>query len=51
MSKRKTIGVLIGGIMDEFTEPVIKGIISESLRDDMNIIVIPIKYINRDMEG
>ncbi len=51
MSKRKTIGVLIGGIMDEFTEPVIKGIISESLRDDLNIIVIPIKYINRDMEG
>ena len=50
LAKRKTIGFLVGGIMDEFIVQLCKGIITESTRDDFNIIVIPIKYINREMK-
>ncbi len=50
MSSKKTIGFLVGGIMDEFTEPLCRGAIEESIGDDINIIFIPIKYINREMK-
>ena len=50
MSSKKTIGFLVGGIMDEFTEPLCKGAIEEAAGDDINIIFIPIKYINREMK-
>lgn len=50
MSSKKTIGFLVGGIMDEFTEPLCKGAIEEAAGDDINIVFIPIKYINREMK-
>ena len=50
MGNRKTIGFLVGGIMDEFIVQLCKGVITESARDNFNIVVIPIKYINREMK-
>lgn len=36
--------------MDEFTEHLCRGIISEAANDDVNIVVIPVKYIDREMK-
>ena len=40
----------MGGIMDEFTEHLCRGIITEAANDDVNIVVIPVKYIDREMK-
>ncbi len=52
MKKRKTIGFLVSGIMDNFTEYMCKGIMSAAAADDdVNIVVVPVKYIDRDLTG
>ena len=51
MGDRKTVGFVMSGIMDEFPERLIKGIIGESEKDDVNIVIIPVKYIDREMKG
>ncbi len=50
MDNRKTVGFLVSGIMDEFTELLVKGVVNEASADDVNIVVIPVKYINRDLQ-
>ncbi|MCR4845175.1 MAG: substrate-binding domain-containing protein [Eubacterium sp.] len=50
MSNRKTIGFLVGGIMDEFIVQLCKGMTEEAEKFDLNLVVIPIKYINREMK-
>ena len=50
MSKKPVVGFLVSGIMDEFTEKLCKGVFSEAVNDDVNIVVIPVKYINREMK-
>ncbi|MCR5213343.1 MAG: GGDEF domain-containing protein [Eubacterium sp.] len=52
MKKRKTIGFLVSGIMDDFTIKMCNGVTSASLSDDdVNVVVIPVKYIYREMVG
>ena len=50
MGRRKTVGFLASGIMDEMQEQLCKGIFNESSKDDVNIVVIPVKYIDREMK-
>ena len=50
MGRRKTVGFLASGIMDEMQEQLCKGIFKESSKDDVNIVVIPVKYIDREMK-
>lgn len=47
--KRPTIGVLVSGIMDEFTRSVSKGIILTAGEMDVNVVVLPGKYLDRDL--
>lgn len=47
--KRLTIGVLVSGIMDEFTRCVCKGVFQAARLADVNVVVFPGKYIERDM--
>ena len=51
MGKKTTVGLLIGGIMDEFNEMICRGVIAESEKDDINLVVIPVKYIEREMKN
>ncbi|MBQ6888285.1 MAG: GGDEF domain-containing protein [Lachnospiraceae bacterium] len=49
-SKKKfTIGVLVGGIMDEFTHQICKGALREAKAADVDVIVFPGKYWERDL--
>ncbi|SNU09540.1 DNA-binding transcriptional regulator, LacI/PurR family [Lachnospiraceae bacterium] len=50
MGRRRTIGFVVSGIMDEFIEQLCRGIFSEATRDDVNIVTIPVKYIDREMK-
>lgn len=50
MEDKKTVGFLVSGIMDEFTEQLCRGIIDEASSDNVNLVVIPVKYINREMK-
>ena len=43
--KRKTIGVLVGGITDDFTRLLCHGVIERAKTLDVNIVVIPGIYI------
>ena len=47
--KRVTIGVLVSGIMDVFTESVCKGIRQATRTLDINVVVMPGKYLDRDL--
>lgn len=49
--ERKTIALLVSGIMDQFTESLCRGAIKGSKREDVNLIVFPGKYIDRDLSG
>lgn len=49
--KRCTIGLLVSGILDEFTKYVCKGVLQEAKAADVNIVVVPGKYIDRDLSG
>lgn len=52
MNKKTTIGFLVSGIMDSFTEYMCNGItLASSADDDVNIVVVPVKYIDRDPSG
>ncbi|MCR5214388.1 MAG: substrate-binding domain-containing protein [Eubacterium sp.] len=50
MNNKKTVGFLVSGIMDEFTELLVKGVINEASTDEVNIVVIPVKYIHREVK-
>ncbi len=48
--KRKTIGVLVGGITDDFTRLLCHGVIERAKTLDVNIVVIPGKFLDRDAQ-
>lgn len=47
--KRITIGVLAGGILDDFTKVVSRGVLRVAKRLGVNVVVIPGKYLDRDL--
>ncbi len=47
--KKLTIGLLVSGIMDSFTESVSKGVMLEAQKRDVNLVVISCKYLDRDL--
>lgn len=49
--KKLTIGLLVGGIGDKFSIDVCQGIISGAKKADVNFVVYPGKYINRDLSN
>lgn len=49
--KRYTIGVLVSGILDEFTKYVCKGIHQGAKSADVNVVIVPGKYYDRDLTG
>lgn len=49
--KRLTIGLLVSGITDDFTESICKGVIQRAAEMDVNLVVLPGKYIGRNTEG
>lgn len=48
MQHRKTIAVLVGGITDSFSVCLCRGILERAQAQDVNIVVFPCKYIQRD---
>ncbi|MGN0395840.1 MAG: GGDEF domain-containing protein, partial [Coprococcus sp.] len=50
-NKKPVIGILVSGILDEFTKNVCKGIFQISKLLDVNVIVFPGKYLDRDLSG
>lgn len=49
MEKRKVIGVLVGGIADDFTVQTCRGVMREAQNREVDVVVIPGKYINRNL--
>lgn len=47
--KKVTVGVLVSGIMDDFTEIICKGVIKAAKRRDVNLVIFPAKYVDRDV--
>ncbi len=47
--RRLTVGVLVSGIMDEFTEAVCRGVMQAAKTLDVNVVVLPGKYLDRDL--
>lgn len=47
----RTIGLLVSGIMDQFTESLCKGAIKECRMKGDNLIVFPGKYLDRDLSN
>ena len=47
--RRLTIGVLVSGITDEFTKLICRGAMQMAKQMDVNIVVLPGKYIGRDV--
>ncbi|MDD5950037.1 MAG: GGDEF domain-containing protein [Lachnospiraceae bacterium] len=47
--KRWTIGFLVSGITDSFTEYMCRGVMRAARDADVNLVVLPGKYINRDL--
>ena len=45
--KRITIGVLAGGILDDFTKVVSRGVLSAAKRLGVNVVVLPGEYLAR----
>ncbi len=43
------MGLLVSGIMDSFTEDVSRGVMRAARQADVNLVVIPCKYIDRDL--
>ena len=48
-NRRMTIGVLVGGIMDEFTKLISRGVMQMAKQLDVNVVVLPGKYLDRDL--
>lgn len=50
-ARRFRIGVLTSGILDEFTKTTCKGIMKEAKHADVDVIVFPGKYLQRDLSA
>ena len=49
--KKITIGVLVSGIMDDFTKMICKGVMKAAKGKNVNLVIFPAKYIDRDVSG
>lgn len=49
--KKITVGVLVSGIMDDFTKLICKGVMKAAKRRNVNLVIFPAKYIDRDVSG
>ena len=49
MKHRYTIGVLVGGIGDDFSKDICKGVFQQARVLDANVVVFPGKYLERDL--
>ncbi|MBQ8640504.1 MAG: GGDEF domain-containing protein [Lachnospiraceae bacterium] len=49
-NKRLTIGVLVSGILDEFTSHICNGIMLEARKQNADVIIFPGKYLDRDLQ-
>ena len=47
--RRLTIGILVSGIMDEFSKLTCRGVMQMAKQLDVNVVVLPGKYLNRDL--
>lgn len=47
--KRITVGLLVSGITDAFTESICKGVMRAAEEKDVTIVVFPCKYLDRDL--
>lgn len=47
--KKATIGLLVSGIMDSYTKSICKGVNNAAKEENVNVIVFPGKYIDRDL--
>lgn len=50
-ANRPLIGILLGGIDDSFSSRVCKGIIRAAKEKKVDIVILPGKYIHRDLSG
>lgn len=48
-NKRLTIGLLVSGITEQFVIAVCKGVLHAAKQLDVNLVVLPGKYIDRDL--
>lgn len=51
MTKRMTVGFIVSGIMDDFTERLCHGVMDKAALFGVNLVVIPVKYIDRDINS
>ena len=51
MTKRMTVGFIVSGIMDDFIERLCHGVMDKAALFGMNLVVIPVKYIDRDINS
>lgn len=49
--KRLTIGLLVSGITEQFIEYICKGVSHAAVNADVNLVVLPGKYIDRDLSS
>lgn len=47
--KKITVGVLVSGIMDDFTRIMCKGVMKAARRRGVNLVIFPAKYVDRDV--
>ncbi len=47
--KKITVGLLVSGIMDKFTESICRGVMHGAKKADVNLVVLPCKYLDRDL--
>lgn len=49
--KRLTVGLLVSGITEQFVISICKGVMHAAKEADVNLVVLPGKYIDRDLSG
>lgn len=49
--RRITIGILVGGILDDFTKLICRGAMQAAKQMDVDIVTFPGKYIDRDLSN
>lgn len=49
--KRWTIGLLVSGITEHYIIPICKGVMHAAREADVNLVVLPGKYIDRDLSS
>lgn len=48
-TRKPVIGVLVSGILDDFTEQLCQGVMTAAETRDLTVVVIPGKYLDRDV--